>query len=163
MLNWKFNSNWGRLRSELALFESETMHPVCTSNVIGSSHESNPSRKICNLRAVPLGHFVDNDIQDIFRPRHIFLFQAKLVKLFRCKSNFMRISNTQLRLFETHELKFNGNWEKLRSELAQCACRISRHPAYCHLYSIIIDGYDIVGYKIAQSFVRRKSLSRWEL
>ena len=26
------------------------------SNAIGSSRESNPSRRICHLRAVPLGH-----------------------------------------------------------------------------------------------------------
>ena len=29
------------------------------SNAIGSSRESNPSRRICNLRAVPLGHVAD--------------------------------------------------------------------------------------------------------
>ena len=29
------------------------------SNAIGSSRESNPSRRICHLRAVPLGHVVD--------------------------------------------------------------------------------------------------------
>ena len=29
------------------------------SNAIGSSRESNPSRKICHLRAVPLGHVAD--------------------------------------------------------------------------------------------------------
>ena len=29
------------------------------SNAIGSSRESNPSRRICNLRAVPLGHAAD--------------------------------------------------------------------------------------------------------
>ena len=28
------------------------------SNVIGSSRESNPSRGICHLRAVPLGHVI---------------------------------------------------------------------------------------------------------
>ena len=27
-----------------------------TSNAIGSSRESNPSRRICHLRAIPLGH-----------------------------------------------------------------------------------------------------------
>ena len=30
------------------------------SNAIGSSRESNPSRRICHLRAVPLGHVADN-------------------------------------------------------------------------------------------------------
>ena len=29
------------------------------SNAIGSSHESNPSRRICHLRAVPPGHVAD--------------------------------------------------------------------------------------------------------
>ena len=31
-------------------------HPVNMLNAIGSSRESNPSRRICNLRAVLLGH-----------------------------------------------------------------------------------------------------------
>ena len=30
------------------------------SNAIGSNRESNPSRRICNLRAVPLGHVANN-------------------------------------------------------------------------------------------------------
>ena len=30
------------------------------SNAIGSSRESNPSRRICHLRAVPLAHVADN-------------------------------------------------------------------------------------------------------
>ena len=38
------------------------------SNAIGPSRKSNPSRKICNLRAVPLGHIVDN-VQ--LRPTHV--------------------------------------------------------------------------------------------
>ena len=33
------------------------------SNAIGSSRESNPSRRICNLRAVPLGHVADMKAQ----------------------------------------------------------------------------------------------------
>ena len=30
------------------------------SNAIGSSRESNPSRRICHLRAIPLGHVADS-------------------------------------------------------------------------------------------------------
>ena len=33
------------------------------SNAIGSSHESNPTRRICNLRAVPLSHVADDNEQ----------------------------------------------------------------------------------------------------
>ena len=53
----KFNSNGGKLRSELALFRVSS-HPVSayTSNAIGSSLESNPSRRIFNLDVVKLGH-----------------------------------------------------------------------------------------------------------
>ena len=32
------------------------------SHAIGSSRESNPSRRICHLRAVPLGHVADIEI-----------------------------------------------------------------------------------------------------
>ena len=32
------------------------------SNAIGSSRESNPSRRICHLRAVPLGHVADKPV-----------------------------------------------------------------------------------------------------
>ena len=32
------------------------------SNAIGSSRESNPSRRISHLRAVPLGHAADEDV-----------------------------------------------------------------------------------------------------
>ena len=32
------------------------------SNAIGSSSESNPSRRICHLRAVPLGHVADSEM-----------------------------------------------------------------------------------------------------
>ena len=30
------------------------------SNEIGSNRESNPSRRICHLRAIPLAHVADN-------------------------------------------------------------------------------------------------------
>ena len=33
------------------------------SNAIGSSRESNPSRRICHLRAIPLGHVADNSMK----------------------------------------------------------------------------------------------------
>ena len=48
------NSNWGKLRSELAHIESAATWFM--SNAIGSSRESNPSRKIYHLSAVPQGH-----------------------------------------------------------------------------------------------------------
>ena len=32
------------------------------SNAIGSSRESSPSRRICHLRAVPLGHVADAEM-----------------------------------------------------------------------------------------------------
>ena len=45
------------LRSEITLFESAATWYML--NAIGSSRESNPSRRICNLRAVPLGQVAD--------------------------------------------------------------------------------------------------------
>ena len=36
-------------------------HPIYMLNAIGSSCESNPSRRIRNLRAVPLSHVADNN------------------------------------------------------------------------------------------------------
>ena len=38
---------------------SSSQQPPVMSNAIGSSRESNPSRRICHLRAVPLGHVAD--------------------------------------------------------------------------------------------------------
>ena len=40
------------------------------SNAIGSSRESNPSRRICHLRAVPLGHVAD---KPKYTYRYVFL------------------------------------------------------------------------------------------
>ena len=45
---------------EVSLRSSSQQHPLNMSNAIGSSRESNPSRRICHLRAVPLGHVADN-------------------------------------------------------------------------------------------------------
>ena len=43
---------------------------------IGSSRESNPSRRICYLRAVPLGHVADEVValQVVFNPRVALYF-----------------------------------------------------------------------------------------
>ena len=46
------------------LRSSSQQPPVNLSNAIGSSRESNPSRRICHLRAVPLGHVADNGKKD---------------------------------------------------------------------------------------------------
>ena len=43
------------------------IHPVCMSNAIGCSRESNPSRRICDLRAVRLGHIVSVSDKGLFR------------------------------------------------------------------------------------------------
>ena len=43
----------------MSLRSSSQQLPGIMSNAIGSSRESNPSRRICNLRAVPLGHVAD--------------------------------------------------------------------------------------------------------
>ena len=40
-------------------------HLVYMSNAIGSSLESNPSRRICHLLAVPLGHVSDKRVEKI--------------------------------------------------------------------------------------------------
>ena len=47
MLNRKFSSNLGRLRGERAFFESAVTWHIIMSHAIGSSRESNPSRRIC--------------------------------------------------------------------------------------------------------------------
>ena len=42
---------------------SSSQQPPVMSNTIGSSRESNPSRRICHLRAVPLGHVADTIVE----------------------------------------------------------------------------------------------------
>ena len=42
---------------------SSSQQPPVMSNAIGSSRESNPSRRICHLRAVPLGHVADTIVE----------------------------------------------------------------------------------------------------
>ena len=49
-LNRKFNSNGGKLRSELGLFDAAATRYVC---------QRRPARWICHLHAVPLGHVAD--------------------------------------------------------------------------------------------------------
>ena len=44
----------------MSLHSSSQQPPGHMSNAIGSSRESNPSRRICHLRAVPLAHVADN-------------------------------------------------------------------------------------------------------
>ena len=49
------------------------------SNAIGSSRESNPSRRICHLRAVPLGHVTDNSTGiEADANKCLFLFKKSL-------------------------------------------------------------------------------------
>ena len=48
------------------------------SNAIGSSRESNPSRRICHLRAVPLGHVADNVLHNYVRSKDGYEFDDTL-------------------------------------------------------------------------------------
>ena len=50
----------------MSLRSSSQQPPVYMSNAIGSRRESNPSRRICHLRAVPLGHFFKGRLFKIF-------------------------------------------------------------------------------------------------
>ena len=52
------------MRSELALFESTPTryNGYIMSNAIGSSRKSNPCRRICNLRGVPLSLIADMEV-----------------------------------------------------------------------------------------------------
>ena len=49
------------------------------SNAIGSSRKSNPSRRICHLRAVPLGHVADKFVS-------LFVFNRREK---RCRLSFI--------------------------------------------------------------------------
>ena len=57
VLNKKFNSNWGKLRSEHGLFDSAATWCICQMR---SSRESNPSRRICNLQNLSRRTLVDD-------------------------------------------------------------------------------------------------------
>ena len=65
----KLKSYWRRLRSELALFSQQTPP-------MRSSRESNPSRRICNLRVLPLGQIANPNLslrklrRFVFNPLH---------------------------------------------------------------------------------------------
>ena len=49
----------------MSLRSSSQLPPVKYLNAIGSRHELNPSRRICHLRAVPLGHVADKVLQSL--------------------------------------------------------------------------------------------------
>ena len=53
------NSTVMRETSKGACALRVSSHLLYMSNAIVSSRESNPSREICHLRAVPLGHVAD--------------------------------------------------------------------------------------------------------
>ena len=74
------------------------------SNAIGSSRESNPPRRICNLHAVPLGHVADKKDQDhvagkklpltppgIYLPAVKSLFFVEMKAILFCKTKHIHL------------------------------------------------------------------------
>ena len=55
-------------------------HPVYMSNAIGFSRESNSSRKVCHLRAVPLGNVADEKVRELFENRQEIFKNVELGK-----------------------------------------------------------------------------------
>ena len=100
------------------------------SNAIGSSRESNPSRRICHLRAVPLGHVTDklNKISINYRKTNFVLFsrsKSTAVNNFAINTSDTPLTNKNvvkyLRVLFDNKL----NWEQhIQHVLAKlCAAR----------------------------------------
>ena len=68
ILNWKFNSKWGKLRSELALFESAATRYICQMR---SAPAANRTR---HVGSVPLGHVADTS----HCSKHLTNFESKI-------------------------------------------------------------------------------------